>query len=299
MKLGRYVIGLAVGLAGCGGQELGRIGSLPPPGGDFNAALYEGYLKLSRGEHREGDYRDSDVFAMRAGLAAAGDLVLPEEISARRLPADQQPVLDSERKRLMQALDGGGRDIASADMAAAQVGFDCWMQEQEENRQPADIAACRSGYETALAKVEDALDARARRLANEKAKREAEAKRLAEEKARREAALAIGSFTVLFAHDSAELTDDAMATIKQAAANIEFTGRMAVEVAGHADRSGGVAYNRKLSRMRAQAVAGALGNAGVDTSKTEVAGFGEDRPALATSDGDRAEANRRVEIMLK
>ncbi len=38
--------------------------------------------------------------------------------------------------------------------ANAQVMFDCWMQEQEENFQPPDIARCRDGFSAAIAAVE-------------------------------------------------------------------------------------------------------------------------------------------------
>ena len=40
--------------------------------------------------------------------------------------------------RLMSAFAAGARDMAPMQAANTQAKFDCWMQEQEENFQPAD-----------------------------------------------------------------------------------------------------------------------------------------------------------------
>ena len=57
----------------------------------------------------------------------------------------------------MAALTAGARDKAPIQAANAQVNFDCWMQEQEENFQPDDIARCRSGFTQALLGAEAAV----------------------------------------------------------------------------------------------------------------------------------------------
>ena len=66
-------------------------------------------------------------------------------------------VLSAARERLVAALAGGAADKDPANAARAQVMFDCWMQEQEENFQPAHIAACRDGFTDAMGIVEAAL----------------------------------------------------------------------------------------------------------------------------------------------
>ena len=43
--------------------------------------------------------------------------------------------------------------------ARAQVLFDCWVEQAEENLQRDDIKACREGFETSVAAVESALAA--------------------------------------------------------------------------------------------------------------------------------------------
>src|SRR3546814_14447170 len=59
--------------------------------------------------------------------------------------------LTSSRERLMAVLAAGAAQSDPTQAAEAQVAFDCWMQEQEENFQPDDIAACRERCEAEMA----------------------------------------------------------------------------------------------------------------------------------------------------
>ena len=78
-------------------------------------------------------------------------------MSARKIPAANVTELTDARARLISALNRGAATKAPMEAANAQVMFDCWMQEQEENFQPPDIARCRDGFYAAIAAVEEAL----------------------------------------------------------------------------------------------------------------------------------------------
>ena len=67
-------------------------------------------------------------------------------------------------------------------------------------------------------------------------------------------------------------------------------------VVGHADTSGGAAYNVRLSERRAKAVADALVGAGVGQTTLSVDWKGETMPAVATGDGVKEPLNRRSTI---
>lgn len=69
-----------------------------------------------------------------------------------------------------------------------------------------------------------------------------------------------------------------------------------VIVGGHADRAGTEAYNDDLSKRRADNVAERLIAGGVEASSVTIEAFGESQPVVATDDGIREPANRRVEI---
>lgn len=102
-----------------------------------------------------------------------------------------------------------------------------------------------------------------------------------------------------FAFDSAELTDQDKANLGQLAdkLNNPALAFVAGEVRGHADSVGEEAYNEKLSKRRADAVAEYLKSKGVQMSDRFVTrGLGESKPiADNATEAGRAE-NRRATI---
>jgi len=144
-------------LSGCVGMELEKAENRSPAGSEFQNDLYSGYVDLSSSEFAEGDYKDSDYFARKAMTAGSGDAVQPTMIKARSLPSDKEGMLSTSRQRLMAAMAAGAADKAPDDAARAQVMFDCWMQEQEENFQANDIDSCRTKFYEALNMAEKAV----------------------------------------------------------------------------------------------------------------------------------------------
>ncbi|MEP5606864.1 MAG: hypothetical protein ABJP49_00010, partial [Marinobacter alexandrii] len=125
----------AVLLSGCAGMQLDNARMVEPKGSDFSTSLYKEYMALSELEFLEGDYGDSDAFALRAISAANNNPTTPEEISARNLPPANQGELATARRELVEALAATATEKASVNAAQAQAAFECWMQEQEENFQ--------------------------------------------------------------------------------------------------------------------------------------------------------------------
>ncbi len=264
-------------LSGCSGMELERAQNLTPEGSVFNMRLYKGYVELAKSEHAEVDYADSDVFALRAIDAGSGQAIEPEPIESRALPADKVDELTSARQRLTSAFDAGAAVRKPVEAAHAQVMFDCWMQEQEENFQPEDIARCRGALMAAL----DALEVRPVAKA---------------EPAPPPPMPIPGPYVVFFDFDKAELTDHAklvLATVARDAGTAKI-GR--VFTSGHTDRAGADAYNDTLAKMRVDAVAKYLIASGIDKGKLLTSNYGEERPRVATPDGQIEAKNRRVEI---
>ncbi|MBF0258224.1 MAG: OmpA family protein [Desulfamplus sp.] len=66
-----------------------------------------------------------------------------------------------------------------------------------------------------------------------------------------------------------------------------------IRVEGHTDSKGSDVYNQELSQRRAQSVANALIQRGVDPSRIEVIGYGESQP-ISSDDA----MNRRVNIVI-
>ncbi len=72
-----------------------------------------------------------------------------------------------------------------------------------------------------------------------------------------------------------------------------------VEIAGHTDAIGTVAYNLFLSRKRAEAVKDFLTKKGIDPRRVKAVGYGKSKP-LASNDDEKEgrELNRRVEFVV-
>lgn len=71
-----------------------------------------------------------------------------------------------------------------------------------------------------------------------------------------------------------------------------------VQVIGYTDNTGSAAYNDKLSKQRAQAVANYLKLRGVSAARLMVYGYGENNPIASNATAAGREQNRRVEITL-
>ena len=75
-------------------------------------------------------------FRSKARAAVLGDVVWPDKVGSRAVPADAQVEAIELRERLLRALEGGARTAAPVDTAAAQVNFDCWLEELEATKDP-------------------------------------------------------------------------------------------------------------------------------------------------------------------
>ena len=107
------------------------------------------------------------------------------------------------------------------------------------------------------------------------------------------------SFMVFFDWDRSNLSQQALNTIKQAAAAFKSKGNARITATGHTDTSGPEAYNMALSLRRANAVKDALVREGVPAQAITVIGRGEQGLLVQTGDGVREPQNRRVEIVIQ
>jgi OOP family OmpA-OmpF porin len=107
------------------------------------------------------------------------------------------------------------------------------------------------------------------------------------------------SFMVFFDWDRANLSAQALTTIKQAAGAYKTKGNARITATGHTDTSGAPAYNMALSLRRANAVKDALVREGVPATAIAVVGRGEQGLLVQTGPNVREPQNRRVEIVIQ
>lgn len=104
--------------------------------------------------------------------------------------------------------------------------------------------------------------------------------------------------TLHFTEDSAAIAQDRRAALTALAQALKDCGGVVVEVQGYTDSVGSSGGNKILSELRAKKIVDFLTDAGVDGSKLNAVGKGEDNPVgdNATAEGRRL--NRRVEFVL-
>ena len=103
---------------------------------------------------------------------------------------------------------------------------------------------------------------------------------------------------VNFETASANLTEDSKGILDDMAATLRKYATMVVEVAGHTDSRGAVAYNRRLSEQRAQSVRDYLVLQGVGADNLRVKGYGPDQPIADNATAEGRAQNRRVELKI-
>jgi peptidoglycan-associated lipoprotein len=99
-----------------------------------------------------------------------------------------------------------------------------------------------------------------------------------------------------FDFDNDTLTADTRAALDKMAKFLSKSN-ISVKLNGHADERGTREYNLALSERRAKSVRDYLAIQGVDSSRIEVIGFGEEKPAVAQSNAAAWAKNRRVQLV--
>ncbi len=268
-------IGLGAALlAGCSGQAIERFESTQATGDPFTQRLAAEYRQTVAFEAAEMfDWTDAAYFARKGTQVAAGERLPPEAVEDWQIPAALVEEMSVAHGRLAKVLDDGARELDPDAAAVAQAKFDCWIEQQEENHQPEHIAACRDDFLVALTTIEDKLAPAA--------------------------VVDLPVHLVFFDHDSAEIPAAAGEALTALIDAAKSGGAPQITVVGHADRSGGEAYNQGLSMRRAEAIKAALVTAGIDGARIMLEAAGETAPATVTPDGVREPANRRAEILLR
>jgi outer membrane protein OmpA-like peptidoglycan-associated protein len=103
---------------------------------------------------------------------------------------------------------------------------------------------------------------------------------------------------VLFGFDKSNLSNDAKASLDKLVTVLNEYNETDIELQGHTDSKGSVAYNQNLSEERAGVVSGYLAVKGVTASRMTIKGFGESLPKYDNDTETGRSENRRVEFLI-
>ena len=104
---------------------------------------------------------------------------------------------------------------------------------------------------------------------------------------------------ITFEKNSAALTAPARTTLDAVVDALDANAGVSIRVDGHTDSSGNPELNLKISKQRAQSVLDYLVNAGIDASRIEADGFGDQFPIAPNDTQAGRIENRRIEIKVK
>ncbi|HEU5135120.1 MAG TPA: OmpA family protein [Steroidobacteraceae bacterium] len=161
-------------------------------------------------------------------------------------------------------------------------------RENEADKAVADANAARADAENAKANAQSA-QAESQRLA-------AQLENMQASQTSRGIVLTLDD--VLFDTGKAQLKSGAERSIDQIAAFLNDNPERRVQVEGFTDSQGTNDYNLELSQSRADAVAMAIIQRGIDAQRVRALGFGEEYPVASNDSSGSRQMNRRVEIIV-
>ncbi len=234
------------------------------------------------------EFRDASAALDAANTAAAKKESL-EDIDRLAYVAKQKIATAQEVARAKAA----EANIANASMERNAVRLEARTAEAERAKREAEAAqaAAMTAQQQANAAAEQN-----RALADRAAKLEAMLVELHAKQTERGMVVTIGD--VLFATNQANLTPNGTSTLRKLAEVMQQNPERTVLVEGFTDSTGSSSYNQDLSQRRANAVATALGEMGVERQRIATKAYGEAFPVAANDNASNRQLNRRVEIVL-
>lgn len=176
------------------------------------------------------------------------------------------------------------------------------VQRAESERQKVLIKARKAEALAAEQRAEEALSqAKKERKEAEKARKRAEqlAQRVNELEAQQtERGLVLTLGDVLFDFDKATLKPGGERAAQNLAQFLNEYPKRNVMIEGFTDTIGSAAYNKKLSRRRADAVKQELMSQGISSSRIQIRGYGEQYPVASNNTEAGRQQNRRVEVII-
>lgn len=261
------------------------------------------FTKMLAGEYRDYanylqsktlDYADAIHFARKGLAAASGVIVMPETLDDWDLSDKNLSEMNPARAQLVDALENGGREIASDKAAVAQARFDCWAEQQEENWTK-DVP-CKSQFYAALKALQAAVAVKPAPAAPAE-QFPAPVTEMAKGPA---VPVQEAMFIVFFDWNKSNISAGANDVLDAVAQEVKSRKDVkGLVIVGHTDSSGSKKYNERLSLKRAKAVKAGLVSRGVPENMIRVEGRGEEDQLVKTKDNVREPANRRAQITLE
>ena len=242
------------------------------------------------------DELDANYFAFKANNILKTKIIRIENPNNWKIPDNYENEAKEEYKKINSLLKEEFTFQYPKLVAELVSGYDCWLEQIEENWQIKDIEYCKNKFTNAYKKI----------LASEVSKQSTSKKQKSEISSssvseKNKSYFIKGDKTkgvlVFFNYDSHKLSitekdklDNYISTSIKSASN-------PIIIYGHTDTKGSKKYNLILSEQRALSVSKYFRKKGIN-NKLIIKSYGEDYPLIITGDNVEEENNRRVEVII-
>jgi OOP family OmpA-OmpF porin len=247
----------------------------------LNPYLAKDYYWLAQSEEDKMDIKDSYIFMDKSAKAVRGHPVYPVRLDGLNYVDASPQELRAGREALVRVLKNPNTvNNNPAAVARAQVLFDCWAVHQQAGPNAShNLLQCEDKFKSLISQLDQGPAPVAAMPVKWRV---------------------VKAYNVYFDWDKHNIRPDAAATldeIKATMANPENETKR-IAIGGHADASGPVDYNQRLSERRVRAVAEYLNVTPVSAEEVDLRAYGENNLPVPTADGVRLQANRVAKVAI-
>ena len=242
------------------------------------------------------DELDANYFAFKANNILKTKIIRIENPKNWKIPDNYENEAKEEYKKISSLLKEEFTFQYPKLVAKLVSGYDCWLEQIEENWQIKDIENCKNKFTNAYKKI----------LASETSKQSISKKHKPEINSssvskKNKSYFIKGDKTksvlVFFNYDSYKLSITEKDKLDNYISTLIKTDSNPIIIYGHTDTKGSKKYNLILSEQRALSVSKYFRKKGIN-NKLIIKSYGEDYPLIITGDNVEEENNRRVEVII-
>ena len=242
------------------------------------------------------DELDANYFAFKANNILKTKIIRIENPKNWKIPDNYENEAKEEYKKISTLLKEEFTFQYPKLVAKLVSGYDCWLEQIEENWQIKDIEYCKNKFTNAYKKI----------LASEVSKQSISKKQKSEISSssvseKNKSYFIKGDKTksvlVFFNYDSHKLSITEKDKLDNYISTSIKSDSNPIIIYGHTDTKGSKKYNLILSEQRALSVSKYFRKKGIN-NKLIIKSYGEDYPLIITGDNVEEENNRRVEVII-
>ena len=242
------------------------------------------------------DELDANYFAFKANNILKTKIIRIENPKNWKIPDNYENEAKEEYKKISTLLKEEFTFQYPKLVAKLVSGYDCWLEQIEENWQIKDIEYCKNKFTNAYKKI----------LASEVSKQSISKKQKSENisssvSEKNKSYFIKGDKTksvlVFFNYDSHKLSITEKDKLDNYISTLIKSDSTPIIIYGHTDTKGSKKYNLILSEQRALSVSKYFRKKGIN-NKLIIKSYGEDYPLIITGDNVEEENNRRVEVII-